>query len=56
MQNVPGGFYQWDLPAGTFTLKARKDGFKLTTVEVIVSAGETSIQEHGLANGVTGKR
>lgn len=39
------GFYQWDLPAGTFTLEARKDGFQLAAVEVTVSAGEASIQD-----------
>lgn len=39
------GFYQWDLPAGTFTLEARKDGFTLAAVDVTVSAGETTVQD-----------
>lgn len=39
------GAYQWDLPAGTFTLEARKDGFKTTAVDVSVTAGKTSTQD-----------
>ena len=39
------GAYQWDLPAGTFTLEVHKDGYATAAVEVIVSAGETITQD-----------
>lgn len=39
------GMYQWDLPAGTFTLEAHKDGFQMAAVEVTVIAGETITQD-----------
>lgn len=39
------GAYQWDLPAGTFTLEVHKDGYATTAVEVIVPAGETVTQD-----------
>jgi len=36
------GKYTWPLPAGTFTLTARKDGYKELSQEVVVKEGETT--------------
>jgi hypothetical protein len=36
------GKYVWSLPAGTFTLTARKDGYKELSQEVVVKEGNTS--------------
>lgn len=36
------GKYTWSLPAGTFTLTARKDGYKELSLEVTVKEGETA--------------
>jgi hypothetical protein len=36
------GKYTWSLPAGTFTLTARKDGYKELSQEVVVKEGETT--------------
>ncbi|GER81039.1 conserved hypothetical protein [Candidatus Denitrolinea symbiosum] len=36
------GKYTWPLPAGTFTLTARKDGYKESSQEVVVKEGETT--------------
>jgi hypothetical protein len=36
------GKYTWPLPAGTFTLTARKDGYKELSQEVVVKEGETA--------------
>jgi hypothetical protein len=36
------GKYTWSLPAGTFTLTARKDGYKELSQEVVVKIGETT--------------
>ncbi len=36
------GKYVWSLPAGTFTLTARKDGYKDLSQEVVVKEGETA--------------
>ena len=36
------GKYTWSLPAGTFTLTARNDGYKELSQEVVVKEGETT--------------
>jgi len=36
------GKYTWTLPAGTFILMARKDGYKELSQEVVVVEGETT--------------
>lgn len=39
------GAYQWNLPAGAFTLETHKDGFVTAVVEVTVAVGETITQD-----------
>ncbi len=39
------GSYQWDLPAGTFTLEVHKDGYATASAEVNIAASELITQD-----------
>lgn len=39
------GSYQWDLPAGTFTLEVHKDGYATASAEVNIAASESITQD-----------
>lgn len=40
------GVYQWDLPAGSFTLEVHKDGYLPDSAEVSVAAGDMITQDY----------